>query len=153
MWARVGWQTIPTKANAPSSRYGSFAIGHWPLALLREQERDRVVSAACPYLFGAAPWLIHCNTIHFDLKARFAFTRLPGKSYTSILSQRGRLSTTVTCAVVNFKSAIAPLSREVAEISAIMAGFLHKLNTAVAGSIVGRYFRLEGSGHVRTIVG
>lgn len=30
-----------------------------------------------------------------------------------------------------------------------MSGFIHKLNGAVASSIVGKYFRLEGSGHVR----
>jgi len=131
-----------------------WVTGHRPLAIgpLREQERDRVVSAACPYL------LIHCNTLH--LKARFAFTTLPGRATRRSFRSVVDFSTTVTCpAVVNFKSAIAlppsPLlpPREIAEISANMAGFLHKLNTAVAGSIAGRYFRLEGSGHVRTIVG
>jgi hypothetical protein len=31
-----------------------------------------------------------------------------------------------------------------------MAGLVHKANVAVAKSFVGKYFRLEGSGHVRT---
>jgi hypothetical protein len=30
-----------------------------------------------------------------------------------------------------------------------MAGWVHNANAAVARSFVGRYFRLEGSGHVR----
>jgi AGZA family xanthine/uracil permease-like MFS transporter len=29
-----------------------------------------------------------------------------------------------------------------------MAGWIHKANAAVARSFVGKYFRLEGSGHV-----
>jgi hypothetical protein len=31
----------------------------------------------------------------------------------------------------------------------IMAGWIHNANMAVARSFVGKYFRLEGSGHVR----
>jgi AGZA family xanthine/uracil permease-like MFS transporter len=30
-----------------------------------------------------------------------------------------------------------------------MAGWIHNANVAVARSFVGKYFRLEGSGHVR----
>jgi hypothetical protein len=32
-----------------------------------------------------------------------------------------------------------------------MAGWIHNANMAVARSFVGRYFRLEGSGHVRVL--
>lgn len=33
-----------------------------------------------------------------------------------------------------------------------MAGWVHNANMAVARSFVGRYFRLEGSGHVRSLL-
>lgn len=35
---------------------------------------------------------------------------------------------------------------------ATMSGFIHNTNLKIAKTVVGKYFRLDGSGHVRSIL-
>lgn len=46
MWARVGGQTIPTRA-----KFDRLDMGHWSSA--EHPRRQGLDLAACPYLFGA----------------------------------------------------------------------------------------------------